>query len=468
MKMLQPCADFFRSASFCLLLAAMVFTPWAYGGTRDWTIVGMDWILGACFLAWILSAVLYFRAVRLAAIPSVCLILLVSQAAWMAWNAHGSFDWTFRCFVNLAASDPGLPGAADREAAWKLLPRIAGLAGAFFVAFSAASDPVWRRRLALCIALTGVSIVLLGLAQKATGAPSIFWSNEKLGKTFFAGYRYHGNAGAFLNLVWPFAALFLLLAFRDPKAHLRRAFWSLAFLLSLSACVVNLSRASTTLAGLGLLAAAVWMFPHLRQLGKAKRLESIILAAVLLLFVAGTFTFGLASGQNQKRWALFNRDIEDLHGRTSTYLAASRMVPDAGPLGFGPGSFGTAFYDYARKYNPSDRRYWKFTHSDWLQYPIEWGWLGAALWVVVIFGAVGTGMMRLRGNGGTWRTHDVLILKAALLAMVITLVHALVDFPLQIASIQLYFIVMAALCWNCRNWPATRRQNIADPSDQLP
>src|SRR5947199_8213728 len=105
----------------------------------------------------------------------------------------------------------------------------------------------WLLRLWYVIGLVGGSIAFLGLLQKATGAQMIFWQlphpNEYLRvSTFFATYYYHGNAGAFLNLVWPLTAGLVIRAFTHGSHPWMRAMWMSVFLLTIAAVLANTSR----------------------------------------------------------------------------------------------------------------------------------------------------------------------------------------------------------------------------------
>src|SRR5947199_3213115 len=117
----------------------------------------------------------------------------------------------------------------------------------------------WLLRLWYVIGLVGGSIAFLGLLQKATGAQMIFWQlphpNEYLRvSTFFATYFYHGNAGAFLNLVWPLTAGLVIRAFSSGSHPWMRAMWTSVFLLTIAAVLANTSRMAQ-LVGLRLLVA---------------------------------------------------------------------------------------------------------------------------------------------------------------------------------------------------------------------
>src|SRR5207245_5168675 len=111
---------------------------------------------------------------------------------------------------------------------------------------------------------------------------------------------------------------------------------------------------------------------------------------------------------------------------------------------------------------------WRFLHEDYLQTALEWGWVGSLLWAVIFFGGMANAVLCLRRQTAfrrgqrpdvrgqlrsaepasqrfrvlavtqecSWRRR--LILPLAVIALAGVAVHALVDFPLQIVSIQLY------------------------------
>src|SRR5207237_4134777 len=66
--------------------------------------------------------------------------------------------------------------------------------------------------------------------------------------TFFATYFYHGNAGAFLNLVWPLTAGLVIRAFSNRSNPGMRAVWISLFIVTIAGVPANTSRMSQVLA----------------------------------------------------------------------------------------------------------------------------------------------------------------------------------------------------------------------------
>ena len=119
---------------------------------------------------------------------------------------------------------------------------------------------------------------------------------------------------------------------------------------------------------------------------------------------------------------------------------------------------------------------------------IEWGWIGSALWGSLFFGGIVVAVrsvhrqraLRRRAAGKTeklktetlkskdtisasqrfsvseftkeWSWRRRVILPSAIIALVGVALHAAVDFPLQIESIQLYVATYLGLCWGAAQW----------------
>ena len=98
---------------------------------------------------------------------------------------------------------------------------------------------------------------------------------------------------------------------------------------------------------------------------------------------------------------------------------------------------------------------WRFLHEDYLQIEIEWGWLGGLLWAILFFGGIFSALFVLRkSNVRDWKWRRRLILPLAIMALAGVAVHAAVDFPFQIESIQLYVATYLGLCWGAAQWRA--------------
>src|SRR5436189_4378736 len=266
---------------------------------------------------------------------------LIAIGGWMAVNAKSIYDSGFYTFVPLRNFAPHLTGSVDYaiSAAWMI--RGALLLGTILFVADLSQSNRWLLRLWYVIGLVGGSIAFLGLLQKATSAHMIFWQppppeNVRV-TTFFATYYYHGNAGAFLNLVWPLTAGLVIRAFTRGSHPWMRAIWTSVFLLTIAAVLANTSRMAQLVAFQLLVMISLKFGPLLlRKLSGGK---SVALAGALAIGLA-LIAFAQASHFEQalNRWRLQSEHIPN-DARWQASRVAVRALPDAGLFGFGPGTF---------------------------------------------------------------------------------------------------------------------------------
>ena len=127
-----------------------------------------------------------------------------------------------------------------------------------------------------------------------------------------------------------------------------------------------------------------------------------------------------------------------------------RMIPEAGLFGFGPGTWTRTYYHFTTdRFLRTFFLYMQFAHEDYLQTIVEWGILGAGAWGWIVFGGLKTGFLRLarfRRECEEISREEGIVL-GAVMGVAGVLLHALLDFPLQIPSIQLYACVLLGLLW---------------------
>src|SRR6266487_5559522 len=233
-----------RNAARWIFFAALIYAPWAYGGTTSASIQVINWLLLAAFTLWIIELAVSGRR---PASPRVLLFLtcaLVGLGSWMAVNAMSIYDSDFHTFVPLRNFAPPLVGSVDYAISGAWMIRGALLLFAILFVADLSQSNRWLLRLWFTIGLVAGSIAFLGLLQKATGAQMIFWQTTPPwgATTFFATYYYHGNAGAYLNLVWPLTAGLAIRAFTARCHPAMRAMWLSVFVLTLAGVLANTSR----------------------------------------------------------------------------------------------------------------------------------------------------------------------------------------------------------------------------------
>jgi uncharacterized membrane protein len=259
----------------------------------------------------------------------------------------------------------------------------------------------------------------------------------------FAFYHYHGNAGAYLNLVWPLILVFTRRAYAPGHPLAARIGWTIAAVACAVALCLNASKAALVI---GLL---VLPFPFASYLIRLRKRTLFGLAAVTILLVGGT----LLESAHLSDEAAFQRLTESdkvaasYRGRVDSYRQYLSALPAVGFFGLGPGLFQVAFpYQNSPLGNVQvGLREWAY--QDYLQTVLEWGWVGTLWWTLLVGVGVQRAFASYRQRERFTSRTDRHLLLAALLAIAATLAQAMIDFPLQLASLRLYFFVLLAFCW---------------------
>jgi hypothetical protein len=478
MELRQSFSKGAHEAAGWLLVVALFYSPWDYGGTGATSIRILNGILGAMVCAWMVGAFLRaegggrkaegggrkaeetsFLSRTLLGFGALLLVL-----GWgMALNAHAILDTDYRILLPLTSPLPGAPGSVDYALSIAWMRRATALILGLWVVADLVQDERWLLRICWAIGLAGGSIALLGLLQKATGAEMTFWQSldphEPPVTTFFATYYYHGNAGAFLNLALP-AVLGLTFRYVTRRSNPAvRALWITLSLIMLVAVISNTSRTGQFIAGLiGLALLSVFvgkLFRRVRHLELKTAVVALLVGAAALWAITQTSHLDLSLhrwGKFQSTWGNDARWVVD--------KTAIVSLPEAGPLGFGPGAFSVVF-PYFNDLDERANGSWLFLHNDYLQTLMEWGWLGGLLWAGLFFGGMIVAIRSLTNKSQStgWYPRQRLLLPVSLIALGGVALHATVDFPLQIASIQLYAMTYLGICWASGSWGKKRSES---------
>ncbi|OLA96194.1 MAG: hypothetical protein AUH19_07925 [Verrucomicrobia bacterium 13_2_20CM_55_10] len=445
---------FLRAAARWIFLAALVYAPWAYGGTTSASIQIINWLLLAAFIFWIIELVVSGRSPARPRLLVFLTCALIGIGGWMAFNAKSIYDSDFYTFVPLRNFAPHLTGSVDYaiSAAWMMRGALLLFAILFVVDLSQSNR--WLLRLWYTIGLVAGSIAFLGLLQKATGARMIFWQTAPPwgATTFFATYYYHANAGAFLNLVWPLTAGLAIRAFATRGHPVGGAMWISVFVLTVAAVLANTSRMAQLIALLLLIATCLQFGPALLQKLSCMGKGVVFAGAIAILLTLIALAQATHLDQPLNRWQTLTQNVP----KDARWMAAGVAIgalPNIGLFGFGPGTFRAVFPCFNSVSINQVPGTWRFLHEDYLQTALEWGWVGSTLWALLFFGGIAVGIRNYKKYGvRDWTPRSRLLQPFVFIALVGVALHALVDFPLQIASIQLYVATYLGLCWGSSFW----------------
>jgi len=474
-----------------LLLGLLILAPWAFGSTREWTIslliYGMDVVAALSILA-IMGNAIALRRFSLGGIPWVQAVLALALLGYgwsAAWNAESYFDPYLLRFIPETKWLHFWPSTIDSQISNATMERLSALLLMTLVSANAGRSQTWRRRVLVTMAGTGISIAIFGIAQKLARAPLLFWEPERFGETVFAMYRYHANAGAYLNLIWPICGALAMGAFEKRYTPLQRAVWVPAIFVILAGLVLNVSKGAQMVAVVMMMASGLLVFLLTKAKGRFWGRGGLASLLAFGAIMATVITIGWKPVV--ERWAEFFHGDPANEGRIWMARACLDMIRDRPCYGFGPGAFVLVFPFYSKPYGRSLEGFWHYAHCDYLQTLVEWGIIGSLLWALLISGGIGLQLKRIlaeRGHRGRSRrgeetafdleqrgAFDESGLKsgreqissaldaAVLLSLGGVLLHAAFDFPLQIASIQLYFAVLLGFTWRQKPKRNSEKEN---------
>lgn len=434
------------------LLGILIYAPWAYGCTTPTTLRALCWAMNLTGMVFFGGCLLSGRMPAVHPVLKFSTAWILLQGWFMTWNAGGAYAADTLRFIPVTAPLPGLPGSVDAATSAGAMWRISGLLVMSWMANDLAAQEKWRNRVLAIMGFTAVAVIGYGLVERMMHTSLFFQLNGPAGARFFGTFYYHGNAGAFINLTLPVVAVLAFRLMRDPTARGSGALWVPGLLICFAGAVVNVSKAAMVVSLMVAFLLSGWLFRYFREQGIGYSAVGYMLCGVFLALLVAAL---VGWEQSVQRWREFPTQLHLENNRLLVALVTWHMSVFGGLFGLGPGTFEIAFPQFSSLIGDRAPGRWRFAHEDYLQMMAEWGFLGAMVWGGCLFFGIFTafrhGLRRFPGAS----TQQQAVSFAVAVSLFSIAVHALVDFPLQIASLQLYVAVLYGLA--VREWGRRRK-----------
>jgi hypothetical protein len=447
-------------ASELLLYSLLIFTPWAFGTTQDWSVRTANCIgygLGLLLIAkWWIRRRLSWTHERLAPrqefspVPPVLAMLSIGLVAYVlvsALNARATYQEA-QLSLEYHSYIHWLPHTYDSLSTWSAFWNYLAWLAMFWAMRDwmhgglAYRHPVGRglpprlKRLLWVLSINGGLLGLEGLLQQSTGTNKLLWFKptyyNRQAESQFGPFAYRANGAQYLNLIWPVTLGFwwALQRYRAPHARPTHHLLLASIILMIVGPIVSLSRGGALVTvGLAGLSVAVLVLGGLPGQPLRQRLR---ITALLLLGIVGSFAVN---------WNQFEGRMKELKEgyalREHLYAIGRRMAADNWLFGSGAETFQPLYQFY--KLSPEE--YWPGQlHNDWLETRITFGWVGFGLIVTALGTALSAWFVPGNGFRMSWRMASFLWI-----AIIGCLIHARWDFPFQVYSVALVFLFYCAI-----------------------
>lgn len=397
-----------ETACLTVVCTHLVFLPWAIGGMRPWSqfislalaVVGFTLALCPRSYTEEHTGANRFRLIpwpKLIKFPlfwiGLALLAYVTlQALNPAWEyaTNGRTRWMNR-IDHIAWLPSGVRVPFERWGPWRMLL----IYGSVFLTICTVWVSLTRRRslqvVFTTVAINGLLLAALGVAQRLVGNGRIFWFYESPAPGFFSTFVYKNHAGAYLLLTLAtccgLAAWYYSRGLRRmEKSNPSGVFVFFATCLGVS-ILISYARGVTlvTLVYLSV-CAAIFIIHQLKTKNENRR--PIVAIALVLIF--GYFLkTGLDALNSREAWSKITRGISgqdtSLESRRMADKASFEMLRSTWVTGAGAGSFQFLFPIYEVRHPALHRAsiearvFWEHAHNDLLEFPIELGLAGMLL-----------------------------------------------------------------------------------------
>lgn len=458
-----------------LILALVVFAPWAFGCTVAWavhTVTVVGYTLGGLLLVkgitrwredytpdrWVEHDGMGRWIVRV--FVSLTLVLLgIVLIGWLNGRADVVFlDVGPALEYRQRTPIDWLPASYDAARSLRGFVRYASWALIFWATRDWVITKTRRERhhstegifptarvrqflWTLCI--SSAVLALVAIAHRLEGSSNkVLWIMKfplmHSSEAIWGSFPYRANGAQYFNLVWP-VCLGFWWALRERSAALEKrpsgigndpSMILLPCTVLMAACPILATSRGGVLIMMGLLGGALLILA-LSQ-GRTGRTGRIVAATLFLITLGGGWFLG--GEELQKRFLTVFED--KMSNRLAIYEVAHRMADEAGLWGLGAESY-TGLNGLYRT-RPEDT--WEgFVHDDWLEARINVGWAGVGL--------VGALLLMLPAHWSTGRGIRAPREFTGLLALSLLgiLVHAKFDLPFQITSLVVMFLLLSAV-----------------------